>query len=57
MYKMKEVCQMTGLTEKAVCIWNDCWYPVISYVTEDGQVHTATVRYGGFKKVGQQEKN
>lgn len=34
-------------------VWNmlrpDCWYPVISYHTEDGDAHTATTRYGGFK--------
>ena len=34
----------------------DCWYPVISYQTNDGKVHMATVRYGGFKndwKIGE----
>lgn len=35
----------------------DAWYPVISYQTEDGTVHTATTRYGAFRntwKVGEQ---
>lgn len=26
----------------------DAWYPVISYLTDDGMVHTATTRFGAF---------
>lgn len=26
----------------------DAWYPVISYCTDDGEVHTATTRFGAF---------
>ena len=44
-------------------LWNmlrpDAWYPVISYQTEDGTVHTATTRYGAFRstwKVGDSVK-
>jgi len=35
-------------------IWNtlrpDAWYPVISYQSEDGAFHTATTRFGAFRK-------
>lgn len=28
----------------------DCWYPLVTYQTEDGELHMATSRYGGLKK-------